>query len=391
MLSHQDPLVGNGCEIVPASVVLLTHYLPLYQVRVFRELARRVRSLKILLSTPIEPNRNFQPNWGGLDVTVQRSFMFRRRCKHDAGFSDEHYLHVPYDTLQLLGKSKPDVVLSHELGFRSMVAAMYRKLHPKSRLVLMTYMSEHTEQGRGKLRTRARRKLLKCADAVTYNGPSCQRYLRQQGVCENRLFPLPYAADDLTFVPPAIPRDEADVREKLICVGQLNERKGVLPMTQQLAAYCRLRPDQKLHVTFVGQGPLSDALSNVVRPGNFNIEIIPNLNPRELAAAYQSHGAALHPTLADEWLMVVNESLHSGLIMIGSRYAQAIETIVRDGENGFSFDPLSIGDLDRKLDQYFELSDQQVAGMRRTAIASVRQRTPAWAADGAIRAIQSVI
>jgi len=389
--SQPGRTTGDGCSIVPASVVLLTHYLPLYQVRVFRELAKRLRSLKILLSTRIEPNRNFQPDWDGLDVTVQKSWMFRRRWTHEAGFNDEHYMHVPYDTLQLLGKLKPDVVLSHELGARSMVAALYRRLHPKSRLVLLTYMSEHTEQGRGNLRIMTRRRLLKCADAVTYNGPSCKQYLQQQGVSPDRLYPLPYAADDLTFVPPPTPRDEKAVREKLICVGQLNERKGVLPMMQQLLKYCSARPNQKLHLTFVGQGPLRETLASLARPENFKLEIIPNLTPKELAFAYQSHGAALHPTLADEWLMVVNESLHSGLIMIGSRYAQAVETVVRDGENGYAFDPLIAGDLEQKLDQYFSLSDQQIPGMRQNAIASVRERTPAWAADGAVRAIQSVL
>lgn len=389
--SQLDETSLGDSEPVSASVVLLTHYLPLYQVRVFRELAKRVRGFKVLLSTPIEPNRCFELDWGGLDVSVQKNWMFRRRWKHETGFNDEHYLHVPYDTLQLLSKLKPDVVLSHELGVRSMVASLYRRLHPRSRLVLMTYMSEHTERGRGKLRTWMRRRLLKSADAVTYNGPSCRRYLQQQHVSDQRLFPMPYAADDETFVPPNTLRDEAAVRGRLICVGQLNERKGVLPMLRQLTEYCRSRRQRKLHITFVGQGPLRDSLLNVSRPDNLSIEIIPNLAPKDLALAYQSHGAAIHPTLADEWLMVVNESLHTGLIMIGSRYAQAVETVVRDGENGYIFDPLVGEDIAEKLDQYFSLGNEQIVAMRRAAINSIIHRTPAWAADGAVRAIKSVL
>jgi glycosyltransferase involved in cell wall biosynthesis len=378
-------------SMVDASVVLLTHYLPLYQVRVFQEIAKRVRQFKVLLSTPIEPNRQFEIDWGGLDVSVQKSVMFRRRWRHDTGFQDEHFVHFPYDTLAVLRRVRPDVVMSHELGARSLVAGLHRVLGRRNRLILMTYMSEHTELGRGSLRKLARKRLLGCADAVTYNGPSCKQYVRQLGVAEDRLFHLPYAADDRTFGACDPARDESAVRERLICVGQLSERKGVLPMLLQLAAYCQQRPARNIHLTLVGQGPLRDSLLEVSLPQNLRLEIIPQLAPAELSAMYRNYGAAIHPTLADEWLMVVNESMHTGLVMIGSCYAQAVETIVRDGENGWSFDPLKTGDLAEKLDAYFLASNDAIAKMREVAMNSVADRTPEFAASGAVSAIRSVI
>jgi glycosyltransferase involved in cell wall biosynthesis len=378
-------------QVIDATVVLLTHYLPLYQVRVFQELSRRVRSLKILLSTPCEPNRNFGLDWGGLDVTVQKSWMLRRRWKHHIGFDDQLFLHIPYDTLAQLRKHRPDVILSHELGARSMIAAMYRRLCPQSRLVLMTYMSEHTEQGRGKLRGAVRRKLLAAADAVTFNGPSCRRYLATNGVEARKLFPMPYAADDRIPVDSEPQRDESQVRGRLICVGQINQRKGVIPMVHQLVDYCLARPNRSIDLKIVGDGPQRGELLAIKRPKNFHLQSIPNLTPMELAALYRDCGAAIHPTLADEWLMVVDESLRSGLPMIGSRYAQAVETLVRDGVNGWSFDPVVAGDLAEKLDCYFQHSDGAIAAMRVAARKSVVDRTPESSVDGAVAAIRWVM
>lgn len=382
---------ADETSLIDASVVLLTHYIPLYQVRVFQELAKRVRHLKILLSTPIEPNRDFELDWGGLDVSVQKCLMLRRRWKHQVGFNDEHYLHLPYDTLSTLRKINPDVVLSHELGPRSLVASVHRSLHRKSRLILLTYMSEHTEAGRSRTRMMLRRRLLKRADAVTYNGPSCRRYLLRNGVDEARLFPLPYAADDRVFNVSEVSRPHKDARGRFVCVGQLNQRKGVRLMLEQLAGYCRERQNRQLDLTFVGNGPEKDAIKQVSLPENLTVNYISNLSPAKLKELYKSSGAAIHPTLADEWLMVVNESLHCGLPIIGSRYAQAMETVVKDGENGWVFDPLVPGDLSKKLDAYFAMSDDEFTEMRSRAVESVRERTPGWAAAGAVNAIRSVL
>ena len=197
--------------MIDARVVFLTHYIPLYQVRVLQAIAAQVRDFQVLLSTPMEPNRDFQPDWSGLNVTVQNSWTFRRRWRHrNGGFDDQLYVHVPYDTSARLRSLKPDVVMSLELGARSAGAARYCRRHPETKLVLCTYMSQRTEQGRGFLRRGLRKKLLRSADAITYNGPSCQNYLKEFGVESDRMFHLPYAADDRTVYDGPIDRTEDD-------------------------------------------------------------------------------------------------------------------------------------------------------------------------------------
>jgi len=377
--------------LIDARVVLLTHYIPLYQVRVLQEIAKRVRDFHVLLSTPLEPNRNFEPDWGGLDVRVQKNVTLRRRWRdRGTGFQDSLYVHLPYDTLSQLRRLRPDVVMSLELGARSMAAAAYRVAHPRSRLVLCTYMSEHTERSRGWARRVIRKPLLHRADAVTYNGPSCYRYLRQHGVAEPRLFPLPYAADDRTVYRGPVARDESAVRGRLITVGQLSERKGVLPLVQQLVRYAGLRPQHAINLTVAGEGPLRDAVATIALPDNLHVELTGNLTPGVLAQHFAQQGAAVLPTLADEWLLVANEALQAGLPLIGSEYAQAVTSLVQPGVNGWRYNPLQPESLHGVLDQYFSKSDSEIAAMRTAARDRVRERTPAWAASGAIDAIRTV-
>ena len=72
-----DQQAGNGEEIplakLDAHVVLLNNYVRPHHVAAYTELAKRVRALTVLLSVPMEPDRNWQPQWEGLDVRVQKN------------------------------------------------------------------------------------------------------------------------------------------------------------------------------------------------------------------------------------------------------------------------------------------------------------------------------
>ncbi len=57
----------------------------------------------------------------------------------------------------------------------------------------------------------------------------------------------------------------------------------------------------------------------------------------DLPAVYSEAGVFVLPTLADTWAVVVNEALAAGLPVLGSVYAQAVEELVQEGHNGWTF------------------------------------------------------
>lgn len=390
-----EKTLNDDMSILPARVVFLTHYIPLYQVRVFQAIARRVKEFHILLSTPIEPNRQFELDWGDLNVDVQNTLTMRRRWKHrdsrsGTNFTDPLYVHVPYDTNQRLRKLNPDVVMSLELGARSLGAVRYCRRHNNAKSILCTYMSEHTEVARGWARRKLRKHLVRQADAITYNGPSCKNYLHQLGADADKLYRLSYAADDRTLQCSPVDRADETTRQKVLYVGQLTDRKGVLPMLNQLSDYCSKNSGRHIELRLAGNGPLYDAIEQFDSPPNLKVSLLGNVPPAQLSAEMKECGVTIAPTLADEWLLVVNEALHAGLPVIGSIYAQATETLIRDGQNGWQYDPSQDGSLAQKLDQYFDASAEKIADMRRQCRQSIVHCTPDWAAQGAIEAIADI-
>lgn len=386
----------RSTSVIPARVVFLTHYVPLYQVQVLRAIAQRVREFHVLLSTPIEPNRNFELDWDGLSVAVQKTVTLRRRWTHRGvdskqSFRDPLFVHVPFDTGSQLRRLNPDVVMSLELGARSLGAIRYCSRHTRTKSILCTYMSEHTERSRGRLRKHLRRYLIRRADAVTYNGPSCQAYLRTLGASKDQLYQLPYAADDRTVYRGSVRRDDLETRHRLLTVGQLTERKGVLPMLRQVSDFCRRHPDRTIELALAGDGPLRAEIEQFSAADNLHIHVLGSLRPDQVRDQMARCGALIAPTLADEWLLVVNEALQAGLPVIGSVYAQAVTTLVRDGINGWQYRPESAGSLSRTLDRYFAESAASLLEMRQRCRESVSHCTPRWAAEGAVEAIAAVI
>ena len=107
-------------------VVYLTNFLSPDIIEICREMTRRVEELVVLVSVPMEGNRAWTLEDEGLDVRVQKTFTITRTDKHPTGYQDVNYVHFPRDTYRQLRSIKPDVVISTELGARSIIAATAR-------------------------------------------------------------------------------------------------------------------------------------------------------------------------------------------------------------------------------------------------------------------------
>ncbi|HET6878914.1 MAG TPA: glycosyltransferase family 4 protein [Pirellulales bacterium] len=376
-------------ERLPAHVVLLTNFIPPYRLPVYCQLARRVEKLTILLSTPMEPNRNWPAHWGALDVRLQRTLSFRRDARHAAGFSDRLHVHMPIDTLAQLRTLQPDIILSAEMGIRSLGSAVYARYFKHTPFVLWLTISERTEEGRGRLRRALRRWLLARADAVVVNGESGARYVERFGFDRRRTFKAPYTALAGLFDHLPLSRPAAPVH-RLLYVGQLIERKGLAPFIESLAVWCARNPHRRIEFDVVGSGPLRAQLESLPTPPNLLVHFLGERDYSELPEIYAVADLFAFPTLADEWGLVANEAMAAGLPVLGSVYSQAVEELCREGVNGWLFRPDSPADTLDAIHRALSATADQLASMRAAARASVDHLTPEYAVDRVLEALSSI-
>ncbi len=371
-------------------VVFLVNFLSPNLLPVLQHVAKRVRQLDVLVSVVNEANRNWQPDFGELNVTVQKTWTKRKVVRHPGGYTEELFVHFPLDTLKQLRRLHPDCVVSLEMGARSLLSSIHRRRYPDSRHVLSVYGSERSEAGRGLLRKWLRRFLIQSADVLTYNGPSCHRYLRSLGADSRKLMPWNYAAD-----PAKAYRGELAAIStcpiKLLTVSQLIERKGLMLAAKALSEWSNAHPDQSIYWTIAGTGPLAQQLIDHRRPPNFVIELVGHQDRAQLQQLYATHLVQLFPTLGDEWGLIVDEALASGQLVAGSIYSQAVETLVVEGQNGWHFDPAITTEYHRILDDLIRRPLASIQQMRETARRSVATRTAETSASQFVAAVNAAM
>ena len=381
---------GQADGPLAVRVALLVNMISPYELPVLTELSRRVAKLTVLVSTPMESNRNWRPDFGSLDVRVQRTWTWQGTWRHATGFRDRQFVHFPWDTFAQLRSLRPDAILSYELGFRSASSALYRVTHNHTRLVLRAALSEHTERGRGLLRRLLRHWLIRRADAFAVNGTSAARYLQTMGCAPRRTFHVPYVAIE-TSLYHGPPTRSGAAAHRLIYVGQLVERKGILPFTERLVRWAAGHADRQVEFVIVGSGPLQPALAALPLPANLSLRMLGERSAAEMPDVWSEAGILVIPTLADEWALVVNEAMASGLPVLGSLYSQAVLDLCRDGETGWTFRPDAPHEVERAIDQAMAASPQQLDAMRASARRQVEHLTPGYAAAQLVRAIRCAL
>jgi glycosyltransferase involved in cell wall biosynthesis len=375
---------------VQCRVAFLTNTVPPAEKAFFLALQERFSDFRLFLSSPREAKNLSSGHWDGLRGTVQKSLTLRRQSTHPIGFSTELALDIPWDTLIQLERFRPHLVISAELGFRTLFASLYRVFHPSSRLILWAPCSQHTERARGRLRTSIRRILLRFPDAVLVNAVSGRRYMEAMGVAANAIFYAPHTADLTRFTAIPLQRD-LRTAQRLLFLGQLMELKGLYPFLLALDRWARLNPEREIEFWIVGDGPLRHELEAVRVADSVAIRFLGAVPNSEIPHVLEQAGMLVFPSLSDEWGLVVNEAMAAGLPVLGSRYSEAVEEMVETGVTGWKFHTDHVEEMEEAIDQAMHVSSERLASMRSAARRRAADFAPEKIADQVVSAARFVL
>ena len=385
---HDAGELSDVDEIIDVDVVLLTNYLRRHHVVVCQEIQKRVRKLTILLSVPMEPDRDWEADWGGLDVVVQKNRMLTAKWKHPMGFSEQNFIHIPTDTTSQLKRLQPDVILSYEMGMRTLLCSAYRFFRSQCRLIMVGNMSQHVESERGLIRRLFRNIVKHGCDFFTYNGPSCRRYLKSLMISDEKLHHFPYCIDDDAVY--RGPRETPHpIKRRMIYCGSLSSRKGILEFANAAHQWCNAHPTQTIELSLAGTGDLKQQISQL-SSANFVIKFLGNCDLAGLRSAYQNADLCVFPSLADEWGLVPIEAMASGLPVLGSFYAQSVEAHVVEGKTGWVFRPDENAMIVAAIDRVMKVQPHELMRMGSAAKDAVSKISPVSSADSICQLIKRI-
>jgi glycosyltransferase involved in cell wall biosynthesis len=381
-------------------IALCTNYISPYRLPVYRALANQNGNELTIYTTS---SKGHDRDWDRCDqdgtIRVKQSwncsFLASQRIAASSPaqsqFTESTKRDIPIGLLRDLLRDRPDVIISGELGMRTMIAKI-AGLILRVPVIPWTYPSP-SKLEMGRIRSLCRKLLLKNSGAIIGMGAAARSALQDQGANEHTIFDAPNAADLSTIreqrVSPGFEDEVAQLRQRIgggkniaLVVGRLVEMKAPQRI---IDAWFRIPTDirNKWQLVFVGDGPLASHLRDNAKEG---IAFIGSVSPEEVSAYYASCDLHIFASLGDPWGLVVNEAMHHAKPTLCSVHAGCCQDLIIDDETGFRFDPARhIERVAFQIARVLSRDDFEQVGSRARLHASMF--TPSHMAQGMQRAI----
>jgi glycosyltransferase involved in cell wall biosynthesis len=372
----ESPVPAAGAtQERPLRVALLVNENAPYRLPLYRSLASTPHwDFKVFTSIDREYNRMWEvPKEVGFPTKKSYSLEYSRRHRvaGPGNYSTRRQVHLPIGVIADMLRFRPDVVISQELGARTLLATLTAKLL-RHRLIIISESTPHTEMAPTRAQQIVRRVLSKQGDAYLCNGVQARQFLENLGVVSGKIYESGQAIDLESFDARALGCSGQAFREQhqiegtcYLYVGHLIFTKG---LGQLINAWKEFSQQAGVEATLLLAGDGEDRATleqQVAQAGLTNVKFLGFIQRNQLAEVYAAADLFVFPTLSDCFSLAFEEALAASLPVIGSIYGGESE-LVEEGANGWIVDPLSHQDLLDKL---------QLAWQRRDDLPAMGQRS----------------
>jgi len=248
---------------------------------------------------------------------------------------------------EALESIRPDVVCVSGWGLSVSLAAMKWAVARSVPIVMLSESNEFDE-ARSAIKEFIKRRLVGLCSAGLAGGSPQADYLVKLGLPRERVFKGYDVVDNCFFTEEARKyRDgsselEETKRPYFLACARFGKKKNLPGL---ICAYARYRelatPSTLLDLVIAGDGEERAEIERTIWENEVSdhVHIIGAKRYSELPAYYAHAGAFIHASTTEQWGLVVNEAMASGLPVLVSNRCGCAFDLLKEGENGWTFDP----------------------------------------------------
>ena len=269
-----------------------------------------------------------------------------------------------------LEQTNPDVVAVNGWNnFGSLIAANCCV----GRRIPMVVMSESSRQDEPRTwwKEAVKRRIVGLYSAALVGGQRHVEYLAELGMPREWVFTGYDVVDNDYFGrrTAEIRNSKFEIRNKrglpenyFLASARFIEKKNLSALIEAYAEYRRrseITAKVPWDLVVLGDGPLRETLHSQLSTLNLNEHVhLPGFEPYdELPVYYELANALVHASTTEQWGLVVNEAIASGLPVIVSDRCGCVPELING--NGFTFDPTNEHELTARLLEMASLSDEE--------------------------------
>ena len=241
-----------------------------------------------------------------------------------------------------------------------------------------------------------KRRLVKLYDAALVAGTPHREYVCRLGMAPERVFEGYDVVDNEHFsAGAAAARSSGDeLRRKLglpsryfLASARFVEKKNLFNLIKGYAEYRQATGPKGWGLVLLGDGPLRNELVAEVSRLNLESDVLFSgfRQYDELPAYYGLASTFVHSSTVEQWGLVVNEAMASGLPVLVSKRCGCALDLVADGVNGYVFDPFDVSELAAKMMRLSSGGADTVA-LARSSAEAIGRWTPDVFADQLLKA-----
>lgn len=372
-----------------SKVVLLTSMIPPYRIPVFNYLGRNGNfDFKVVALAESEGNRQWELAKEKIqfDYEVLPGLHAFIRCR-------DWPIHLNWGLLRRLIKNKGDIFIL--TGYESLscwLTLIYTKLFRK-KLIFWNGSTLESSRSNNFLINALRRLFIRSADSYLTYGTQAKEFLVHYGAKPEKVVVgcntvgTDYFAKEssrLASKKEEIKKEKGYPSKIILFSGQLIPRKNLDVL---LEAFKEIAT-RDIGLIVLGDGPLKSTylgwcqkneLENVFFEGFRQIE--------ELPKYYTVADVFVMPSLREVWGLVVNEAMACGLPVVVSSRAGAAYDLVKEGKNGYVFNPGDLQQLKEILERLLK-NDSLRSEMGRKSFEIIKNYGVDFYADQCIKAIE---
>lgn len=258
-----------------------------------------------------------------------------------------------------LDKIKPDVIAINGWFDRSALAALYWCLKNKKHAVVMSDSTAIDVQ-RVWWREKLKSVIVGKFSAGLVAGSRHHSYLASLGMDSNKIF-TGYDVVDNQYFEKETAKIKAEERfwrrnkglpeNYFLVVSRFIEKKNIPFIIKAYQKYVATNPDKAWKLVIIGDGPLKNQLQDQVKELKLSDKIIFEGFKQydELPVYFGLASAFIHASTSEQWGLVVNEAMASGLPVVISDRCGCVPELVKPGVNGFSINPENEIELTEKM------------------------------------------
>lgn len=304
----------------------------------------------------VSKNTNFELNI--VEVTSNSGFeAFRANAKErnnlsiyslgSRGTVDFSKVSTPLRTM--LAKLRPDAVFIPGWSMVESLVALGWCVDTGTPAIVMSASTQHDFK-RQRLKEFVKRRVLRAARAAIVGGNAQGDYLQALGLPKEQIF-FGYNTVDNSYFSTGADRARADERSQrarlslpdryIFCASRLVEKKNLFRLLDAYNKYFAQAGDDPSSLVIAGPGHLHDALNEkIIKLGlDQEVHLLGAVKYADMAICYGLAEALILPSTIEQWGLVVNEAMASGLPILISNRCGCVPELIIEGRNGLIFDP----------------------------------------------------